>query len=88
MLAFAQPLTAAATALVIACLELASDAVVEQYATPGVGRGLSPVGPVLHACPGTSHPERPPCKRSSPRRMSSRSIIGSCSAECLQGEMP
>ena len=34
ILAFAQPLTAAATALVIACLELASDAVVEQYATP------------------------------------------------------
>jgi hypothetical protein len=34
MLSFAQPLTAAATELVIACLELASDAVVDQYATP------------------------------------------------------
>ena len=34
MLSFAQPLTAAATELVMACLELASDAVVEHYATP------------------------------------------------------
>jgi hypothetical protein len=34
MLFFAQPLTAAATELVIACLELASDAVVNHYATP------------------------------------------------------
>ena len=34
MLACAQPRTAAATELVIGCLELASDAVVDQYATP------------------------------------------------------
>jgi hypothetical protein len=34
MLAFAQPRNAAATALVMACLERASDAVVEHDATP------------------------------------------------------